>query len=59
LTYVGITQFKGTPLRIKNFDTGYGAGLSLLLLPYNIVRFEVALDEYGNIEYILDIAVSF
>ena len=55
----GITQLRGTPLSLKNFDTGYGAGLSLLLLPYNVVRFEVALDEYQNVEYILDLAVSF
>jgi len=55
----GITQLRNTSLSIKNFDTGYGAGISLLLLPYNVVRFEVALDEYQNVEYILDLAVSF
>src|SRR5690554_1006139 len=55
----GTTQLKGKPITIKNFDTGYGAGLSLLILPYNVVRFEVALDELQNIEYILDLAVSF
>ncbi len=55
----GLTQLRGTPLRIKDFDTGYGAGLSLLLLPYNVIRFEVALDENQNIEYIFDLAVSF
>jgi outer membrane protein assembly factor BamA len=55
----GVTQLRGKPLSIKNFDTGYGAGISLLLLPYNVVRFEVALDENRNVEYILDLAVSF
>lgn len=55
----GTTQLRGSPLRIKNFDTGYGAGLSLLLLPYNILRFEIATDENQNIEYIFDLAVSF
>lgn len=55
----GTTQLRGKPLSIKNFDTGYGAGLSLLILPYNVVRFEAALDENQNVEYILDIAVSF
>lgn len=55
----GTTQLKGDPLSIKKFDTGYGAGLSLLLLPYNILRFEVATDENRNIEYILNLGVSF
>ncbi len=55
----GVTQFRDEPLSINNFDTGYGAGLSLLLLPYNVVRFEVALDENQKVEYLLDLAVSF
>ncbi len=55
----GITQLKGSPLRIKDFDTGYGFGLSLLLLPYNILRVEVASDENQNVEYILNLGVSF
>lgn len=55
----GITQLRGTPLKIKNFDTGYGIGFSLLLLPYNVLRVEIATDEDRNIEYILDLGVSF
>lgn len=55
----GTTQLRGTPLKIKDFDTGYGAGISLLLLPYNVVRFEVAFNEQQNVEYIVDLEVSF
>jgi outer membrane protein assembly factor BamA len=55
----GTTQLRGKPLKIKDFDTGYGAGLSLLLLPYNVIRFEAAFDEKQNIEFIFDLAVSF
>ncbi|MDO8549504.1 MAG: BamA/TamA family outer membrane protein [Ignavibacteria bacterium] len=55
----GTTHLRGNPLSIKNFDTGYGIGFSLLLLPYNILRFEIATDENQNVEYILNLGVSF
>ena len=55
----GTTQLRGSPIRIKDFDSGYGMGLSLLLLPYNIIRFEIAADENQNLEYILNLGVSF
>lgn len=55
----GTTQLRGDPLRIKDFDTGYGVGFSLLFLPYNVARFEVAFNENSNIEYIFDLGVSF
>ncbi len=56
---MGTTQFRGEPIRIKDFDRGYGAGLSLLLLPYNSARFELAFDEFGNTEFILGLGTSF
>ena len=56
---MGTTQFRGEPIRIKDFDKGYGIGLSLLLLPYNLARFELAFDEYGNTEFILGLGTSF
>jgi hypothetical protein len=55
----GTTQLRGKPLSINKFDTGYGGGISLLLLPYNVIRFELAFDENQNIEYIIDLAASF
>ncbi len=55
----GATQFKGYPISIKDFQSGYGMGLTLLILPYNIVRFEVAFDEHFRSEFIFDIGASF
>ncbi len=55
----GTTKFKGESLSIKDIRSGYGGGLTLLILPYNVVRFEVGLDEYHNAEFILNVAVSF
>ena len=55
----GATKFKGEALSLNDFKKGYGAGLTLLILPYNVVRFEVGLDEYHNTEYLFNVAVSF
>lgn len=55
----GAAKFKGEPLRISDFSSGYGVGLTLLILPYNVVRFEVALDEYRNAEFIFNVTASF
>jgi outer membrane protein assembly factor BamA len=56
---MGTTQYRGDPIELKDFDKGYGIGLSLLLLPYNVVRFDLAFDENRNTEFIFDLAVSF
>ena len=55
----GATRLNGEPIKIKSFDTGYGTGLSLLLLPYAILRFEFAINDNGNSEWIFDIGASF
>lgn len=55
----GTTQYKNQPLSINRFISGYGAGLTLLVLPYNILRIEYALDNFGNPEWIFDLGVSF
>ncbi|HEY7751744.1 MAG TPA: BamA/TamA family outer membrane protein [Ignavibacteriaceae bacterium] len=55
----GTTRMDGEPLKIKNFDTGYGTGLSLLLLPYMILRFEFAINDHGQTEWIFDLGSSF
>ncbi len=39
--------------------TGYGLGLSFLLLPYNVIRFEVGFNEKSQKEFIIDIGTSF
>jgi outer membrane protein assembly factor BamA len=55
----GATRFRGSALRSRDFLSGYGAGLTLLILPYNILRIEFALDEYRNHEIIFDLGISF
>lgn len=55
----GTTRNAGEPISIKNLDTGYGAGISLLLLPYAIFRLELAFNEQGDIEWIFDLGASF
>lgn len=55
----GAVKFKGESLSVNDIRSGYGAGITLLILPYNVVRFEVGLDEYRNAEFIFNVAVSF
>ncbi len=55
----GGTKFRGQSFGIKNISSGYGTGLTFLVLPYSIVRLEYALDEYHNSEWILDVGASF
>lgn len=55
----GTTRFKGQKLSIGNFRSGYGAGLTFLVLPYNLARLEFAFDEYKNMEWIFDLGISF
>ncbi len=55
----GMIQNKNEPLSINKLNSGYGIGLTLLLLPYNVLRLERAWDEYGNPEWIFDVGVSF
>ena len=55
----GAAKFRGESLSINDFNSGYGAGLTLLILPYNVIRFEVGLDEYHNAEFIFNVTASF
>jgi len=55
----GTTRLQGEPLAIKNFDTGYGGGFSVLLLPYFVMRFELAFNDQGQSEWIFDLGASF
>lgn len=55
----GTTRLQGEPLSIKNFDTGYGGGLSVLFLPYFVMRLELAFNEDGKSEWIFDLGASF
>ena len=55
----GVTKLRHQKLDLNDFQSGYGLGLTLLILPYNIVRFEFALDELGRNEFIFDLGLSF
>ena len=55
----GVAKLRHQKLNISDFQSGYGIGLTLLILPYNIVRFEFALDEYRRGEFIFDLGLSF
>jgi outer membrane protein assembly factor BamA len=55
----GTTRNTGEPVSIKNFNTGYGTGISFLLLPYFIGRFEFAINDNGQTEWIFDLGASF
>ena len=55
----GTTRLKGQKLSIGNFQSGYGAGFTFLVLPYNLARLEIAFDEYKNMEWIFDLGISF
>lgn len=58
-TDTGTTQLNGKALTINDFNTGYGTGLTLLLLPYNTLRIEYAFDKYLHPEWILGFGTSF
>ncbi len=46
-------------LSFNNFYSGYGLGITFLILPYNAVRIEYALNELGKGEIILATGFSF
>jgi len=45
--------------KINNLDSGWGLGLTLLVLPYNAIRFEYAFNEFNEGEFILETGFSF
>ena len=55
----GTTRNTGEPLTIKSFNSGYGTGISFLLLPYFICRLDFAINENGQTEWIFDLGASF
>jgi outer membrane protein assembly factor BamA len=55
----GVAKLRHQKLNLNDFQSGYGLGLTLLILPYNLLRFEFALDELGRKEFIFDLGLSF
>ncbi len=46
-------------IKTGDFYSGYGFGLTLLVLPYNAVRFEYAFNELGKGEFLIGTGVAF
>lgn len=46
-------------LNFNGFDSGYGAGIMLLVLPHNAFRFDYAVNKYGKGEFIFGTGFSF
>ncbi len=55
----GTAKYKEDPLAINKFNSGYGLGLTFLILPYQVFRVEIAFDEQFNSQIILDLGISF
>jgi hypothetical protein len=55
----GATKYRDDPLRIQDFNFGYGFGLTYLVLPYNIARTEIAFNDRGQIQFIASLGTSF
>lgn len=49
----------GDPVILNDFNSGYGVGLTFLIMPYMIFRTEVALNEMGIGEFLLESGISF
>lgn len=58
-TDTGTAQFSSKKISYNDFMSGYGTGLTLLILPYNILRVEFAVGENGSTDWILDLGISF
>jgi outer membrane protein assembly factor BamA len=55
----GMAKLNSEPLALNRFNSGYGLGITLLLLPYQILRVEAAFDEQMKTQLILDLGLSF
>ncbi|MBN1302035.1 MAG: hypothetical protein JW995_12550 [Melioribacteraceae bacterium] len=55
----GITFNKNESLSLNKFDSGWGAGITFLLLPYNAFRFEYAFNQFGVGEFLIGTGFSF
>ena len=55
----GAVKQRDRSLGIRDFDSGYGFGFTFLILPYNILRIELAFNDKFNSEIVLDLGISF
>lgn len=55
----GTATQRGRNIGINDFESGYGFGLTLLMLPYNILRVEMAFNNFAKSELLVDLGISF
>ncbi len=55
----GETYSSNNQIALPNFYSGYGLGLTFLILPYNAVRIEYARNELGKGEFLVGLGFSF
>lgn len=55
----GAVQNRNSAISINDFKSGYGAGLTVLILPYYTARIEYAINKFRKTEIILDVGISF
>lgn len=55
----GMAKLNSETFAINKFNSGYGLGITCLILPYQILRVEVAFDEKMETEFILNLGISF
>lgn len=55
----GTTYDNNEKISTNEFNSGWGVGIIILVLPYNTLRFEYSFDEYRNGEFLIGSGVSF
>jgi len=55
----GFSKKSNQKIVLKNFDSGYGAGLAILIMPYQALRCEFAFNEKRRGEIIVELGFSF
>lgn len=54
-----LARFEDQPFALNRFNSGYGLGVTFLVLPYQVFRVEVAFDENLKSQLVLDLGISF
>lgn len=55
----GLAKYKEDPFAINQFNSGHGFGITFLVLPYAILRTELAFNEQFDSQLIFDLGISF
>ncbi len=55
----GTATQRGRNIGIADFESGYGFGFTLLILPYNILRVEMAFNNFAQSEFLVNLGISF